>query len=78
MLSKINHLSKLQTDDINNLTSGFLDKAFHAQTFLKRGMISSAGKKVDEHPGYQLTPVHMTRSKAKFQAAEVDVPFKRL
>ena len=28
MLSKINHLSKLQTDDINNLVSGFQDICF--------------------------------------------------
>ena len=56
----------------------FLDKAFYAQTFLKKGMISSTGKKVDEHPGYQLTPVRLTRSKAKVQAAEDVVPFKKL
>ena len=55
----------------------FLDKAFYAQTFLKKGMISSTGKKVDEHPGYQLTSVRMTRSKAKVQAAEDVVHFKK-
>ena len=48
----------------NGETLELLDKEYYAGVFKKKGMLNKVGNKVQDHPGFQLTPVRMTRSKA--------------
>ena len=43
----------------------FLDKSFYAEVFKNKGMLNNQGQKVPNHPGFELTPIRMTRSKAR-------------
>ena len=43
----------------------FLDKSFYPEVFKNKGMLNNQGQKVPNHPGFELTPIRMTRSKAR-------------
>ena len=43
----------------------FLDKDYYEKVFANKGMLTKQGHRVENHPGFQLTPVRMTRSKTR-------------
>ena len=43
----------------------YLDKDSYVQILMNRGMVNKDGEKNENHPGFALTPVRMTRSKAR-------------
>ena len=43
----------------------YLDKVFYAKILMNRGMVNKVGEKNENHLGLALTPVKMTRSKAR-------------
>ena len=56
-------------------TFEFLDK-FYEEIFKDKGMMNNVGQKIRNHPGFALTPVRMTRSKARQQ--ENPPPMKKM
>ena len=42
----------------------YLDKDTYVEILMSRGMVNKDGEKIENHPGFNLTPVRMTRSKA--------------
>ena len=57
-------------------TLEFLDKKFYEEIFKDKGMMNNVGQKIRNHPGFALTPVRMTRSKARQQ--ENPPPMKKM
>ena len=43
----------------------FLEREFYQSVFVDKGMLDQQKQRVKNHPGFQLTPVRMTRSKTK-------------
>ena len=43
----------------------YLDKESYVEILKKRGMVNKDGEKNENHPGFALTPVRLTRSKAR-------------